>query len=187
MDNRDNFFGMGRMNIHLLVCLNIQTAVSLEKEEVMRKWKLVMIAGVLILSCTGCGEQKKGGINVVESSNDIAEEKDDAAADLESKEDYGETAAFAEQIKAAMADRDMEALADLCSYPLAVEGEAVENRDSFMELDEGMIFSEERCAAIEAVDTSALEAAMAGVVMGENTPNIVFKAVDGTLGITGIN
>ena len=56
-----------------------------------------------------------------------------------------------------------------------------------MELDEGMIFSEERCAAIEAVDTSALEAAMAGVVMGENTPNIVFKAVDGTLGITGIN
>lgn len=116
---------MGRMNIHLLVCLNIQTAVSLEKEEVMRKWKLVMIAGVLILSCTGCGEQKKGGINVVESSNDIAEEKDDAAADLESKEDYGET--------------------------------------------------------------SALEAAMAGVVMGENTPNIVFKAVDGTLGITGIN
>ena len=125
MDNRDNFFDMGRMNIHLLVCLNIQTAVSLEKEEVMRKWKLVMIAGVLILSCTGCGEQKKGGINVVESSNDIAEEKDDAAADLESKEDYGET--------------------------------------------------------------SALEAAMAGVVMGENTPNIVFKAVDGTLGITGIN
>ena len=81
----------------------------------------------------------------------------------------------------------MEALADLCSYPLAVEGEAVENRDSFMELDEGMIFSEERCAAIEAVDTSALEAAMAGVVMGENTPNIVFKAVDGTLGITRIN
>lgn len=40
---------------------------------------------------------------------------------------------------------------------------------------------------IEAVDVSALEDTMAGVIMGDGTPNIIFKSVDGELGITGIN
>ena len=40
---------------------------------------------------------------------------------------------------------------------------------------------------IEAVDVSILEETMAGVVMGDAVPNIIFKSVDGKLGITGIN
>ena len=173
----------------------------------MKKWKLILITGGLILSCAGCGE--KDDINVLVSSNDsiesaesndadedaavngAAEEevetKNEAAADLDSKTVQGDTAAFAEQIKMAVADRDLAALADLCSYPLAVDGEVIENKDSFMELDEGIIFTDERCAVIEAVDTSVLEDTMAGIIMGEGTPNIVFKSVDGALGITGIN
>lgn len=39
----------------------------------------------------------------------------------------------------------------------------------------------------EVGDVSALEATMAGVIMGDATPNIIFKSVDGKLGITGIN
>ena len=81
----------------------------------------------------------------------------------------------------------METLADMCTYPVAVNGEVVEERDAFMELGEDVIFTEERCAAIAAVDISTLEETMAGVVMGDATPNIIFKSVDGQLGIAGIN
>lgn len=63
----------------------------------------------------------------------------------------------------------------------------MEDRDAFMELGADTVFTEERCAAIAAVDVSTLEETMAGVIMGEATPNIIFKSVDGTLGITGIN
>ena len=56
-----------------------------------------------------------------------------------------------------------------------------------MELGEDVICTEERCAAIAAVDIATLEETMAGVVMGDATPNIIFKSVDGQLGIAGIN
>ena len=83
--------------------------------------------------------------------------------------------------------KDMDAIAELCAYPLAVNGEVIETREAFMELGADVIFTEERCAVIEAVDVSALEDTMAGVIMGDGTPNIIFKSVDGELGITGIN
>lgn len=56
-----------------------------------------------------------------------------------------------------------------------------------MELGANVIFTEERCAVIAAVDVSTLEETNAGVIMGDATPNIIFKSVDGELGITGIN
>lgn len=56
-----------------------------------------------------------------------------------------------------------------------------------MELGADTIFTEERCAVIAAVDVSALEETMAGVIMGDATPNIIFNSVDGELKITGIN
>lgn len=81
----------------------------------------------------------------------------------------------------------MEGLAKLCAFPLAVEGEAVESEEDFMALGSDAVFTEERCAAIGAVDLSTLEETMAGVIMGDATPNIIFKSVDGELRITGIN
>ncbi len=56
-----------------------------------------------------------------------------------------------------------------------------------MALGADTIFTEERCAVIAAVDVSAMEETMAGVIMGDATPNIIFKSVDGELKITGIN
>lgn len=78
-------------------------------------------------------------------------------------------------------------MADLCFYPLAVNGEVVDSKEAFIELGADVIFTEERCAVIEAVDVSILEETMAGVAMGDAVPNIIFKSVDGKLGITGIN
>lgn len=128
----------------------------------MKNWKLLVITAMMILACVGCGAQEEKS------------ENDDATA-------------FAQKIQSAMADNDLEALADLCSYPLAVNGDVVENKEAFLALGEDAIFTEERCAVIATVDVSTLEETMAGVIMGDATPNIIFQSVDGNLGITGIN
>lgn len=165
----------------------------------MKKWKLLLAAGMLILGCAGCGKQEAGNASPSENGSaeevqtessqteNEVEEKNDNYQDLEEKSENGEIASFAEKIQSAMADKDLEALADLCSYPLAVNGEVIENKDAFMALGEDVIFTEERCAVVAAVDVSTLEETMAGVIMGDATPNIIFKSVEGNLGITGIN
>ena len=135
----------------------------------MKKWNILLAAGILILSCTACGKQEVEIVTPPE--NDTAneaqaesgqteaetEEKNNNFEDLEEKSDNGEVAAFAE------------------------------NKEAFMALGEDVIFTEERCAVIADTDITALEETMAGVIMGDATPNIIFKSVDGTLGITGIN
>lgn len=165
----------------------------------MKNWKLILVAGMMALACTGCGRQKIENVAPVEDvpaveteaeaepTESEVEEKNDNFEELEQQGAEGEVAAFAEQIQAAMADQDLEALADLCAYPLAVNGEVVESREAFIELGADVIFTEERCAVVAAVDVSTLEETNAGVIMGDATPNIIFKSVDGTLGITGMN
>lgn len=160
----------------------------------MKKRMLILFTGFMILAFAGCGAKEteeaesseEASANQVQAESEV-EEKNDNYNDLEEKGETGEIAEFAEKIRAAVSDKDMEALANLCSYPLAVNGEVVENKDGFMELGEDVIFTQERCDVIAAVDVSALEETMAGVVMGDATPNIIFKSVDGELGITGIN
>lgn len=174
----------------------------------MKKWKLLLIVGTVILGCAGCGAQKQeetGAVDIkpvdvvqTESEPELAEpengpteseteEKNNNFEDLEEKAAGGDTAVFAEKIQAAVSAKDMDALADLCAYPLAVNGEEIDSREAFLELGADTVFTEERCAVIEAVDVSALEETMAGVIMGDATPNIIFKSADGELRITGIN
>lgn len=174
----------------------------------MKKCKLLVIVGVMVLGCMGCGAQKPGDtgavdvkpVDVVQTESGSeetepedaptegeTEEKNENYEDLEQKAEDGDTAVFAEQIQTAMAEKDMDALAKLCAFPLAVNGEAVENEEAFMALVADTVFTEERCAVIGAVDVSTLEETMAGVIMGDATPNIIFKSVDGELRITGIN
>lgn len=160
----------------------------------MKNWKLITITAIMVLACVGCGAQKADSpapsesapMNDVQTEEETAE-RNDNYSDLEEKGESGDVKAFAEKIKSAMADKDLEALADLCSYPLAVNGEVIEDKDAFLALDADTVFTEERCAVIAGVDDSALEETMAGVIMGDATPNIIFKSVDGNLGITGIN
>lgn len=165
----------------------------------MKKWKLLLAAGMMAYACVACGAQEEqteeqqenyAAVDVQavgEAAESEAEEKNDNLEDLQEKGDSGETAAFARKIQEAMASKNMEALAELCSYPLAVNDEVIDSREAFIELGSDVIFTEERCAVIEAVDVSALEETMAGVIMGDATPNIIFQSVDGKLGITGIN
>mgnify|MGYP001051916014 CR=1 FL=1 len=176
----------------------------------MKKWKALFMVGVIVLGCMACGAQKPEETGAVDvkpvdviqpegASSDTraemgeaekeaeTEERNDSYDDLEEKAADGDAAAFAQQIQAAFADKDMDALAGLCAYPLAVNSEVIESEEAFMALGADAIFTEERCTVIEAVDVSALEETMAGVIMGDATPNTIFKSVDGELKITGIN
>ena len=145
----------------------------------MKKRKLLLVSGMTLLLCMGCTARNA---ETVPPSEEPASE---AQTEIEKPE--SDTEAFAQEIQTAVSNMDMEALAELCSYPLAVNGEVVENKEAFLELGEDVIFTAERCAVIAAVDVSALEETKAGFIMGDNTPNIIFKSVDGKLGITGIN
>lgn len=165
----------------------------------MKKWKLLLAAGILALACAGCGgqeaetEEQSDNFSTVDvqavgvPTEKEIEEKNDNYETLEGKHDNGEVEEFAQKIQDAVAAKNMEALADLCLYPLAVNGEVIDNKEAFIALGSDVIFTEERCAVIEAVDVSALEETMAGIVMGDSTPNIIFNSVDDKLGITGIN
>ncbi len=175
----------------------------------MKKCKLILAVGILVFACAGCGTKEAENVQPAEEimaaeeqpenerlvegeteseeSEVQSEEKNENYEDLVEKGTDGEIAEFAGQIQTAAAEKDLEALADLCSYPLAVNGEVVENKEDFLALGADEIFTEERCEVIEAVDVSTLEETMAGIIMGDATPNIIFKSVDGRLGITGIN
>lgn len=96
--------------------------------------------------------------------------------------------AFAELVQEAVADRDMEALADLAAFPLNLEtadGEKMTfaDRNEFLKQNPDLIFGDDLMVAIAAT----LEANADGVTMGEESPHIRYKKTeDGTFRIMDI-
>lgn len=108
--------------------------------------------------------------------------------DLENSDYEG----FAKQVVDAVKAKDMNALADLLAYPSYVscvkDNEGVVNtKEEFMAQDPEAIFDQSLVDAMDKADLSDLTPLMTGVVIGDDTPNIIFNSVDGKLGITGIN
>lgn len=133
-----------------------------------------------------------------ENVDQVAETDD--AAEIETEAGFADNfavgqaqaAAFAEQIKAAVASKDIEALADLAAYPLYVgfsEGsEDVRSKDEFIALGADRVFTDALLSSIAAADTSALSPSMAGFALSDgDTANIIFGVRDGSLAISGIN
>ena len=116
-----------------------------------------------------------------------AEDVSHAGAELE----QSEIKPFAEKVQKAVADKDMEALAGLCAYPVYVslgegQGEEIADEAAFLKMDEDKIFTESLLKEIADTDVDTLEQFGAGVIMGgENS--IIFNNVDGQAAITGIN
>ena len=116
-----------------------------------------------------------------------AEDVSHAGAELE----QSEIKPFAEKVQKAVADKDMEALAGLCSYPVYVslgegQGEEIADEAAFLKMDADKIFTESLLKEIADTDVDTLEQFGAGVIMGgENS--IIFNNVDGQAAITGIN
>lgn len=116
-----------------------------------------------------------------------AEDVSHAGAELE----QSEIKPFGEKVQKAVADKDMEALAGLCAYPVYVslgegQGEEIADEAAFLKMDADKIFTESLLKEIADTDVDTLEQFGAGVIMGgENS--IIFNNVDGQAAITGIN
>ena len=103
-----------------------------------------------------------------------------------------EIIAFAGKVKEAVADRDMDALASLASYPLYVGfkdgGVSAGSPEELAALGTDRIFTPELAAAVEAAGDETLSPSMAGFVLKKDgTPNIVFGVSEGVLAVKGIN
>ena len=161
--------------------------------------KLIFLAltGLLCLSLAGCGQS--GSTSPEGGSSPQAEQPEEDGADTEAPQytdnfsiDTEAVTAFAEQIQAAVAEKDLEALADLASYPLYIGfsdgGESVESREDLIALEADRIFSEELVSEIAGADPGGLAPSKAGFALSASgRPNVVFSVVDGRLAIVGIN
>lgn len=97
---------------------------------------------------------------------------------------------FAKHIQDAVAAKNLEALADLCYYPVYLstgegEGEEIKNRDDFIMLEQDKIFTDGLMKEIADTDPDSLEQFGAGVIMGAEN-SITFNSVDGNAVITSI-
>ena len=188
----------------------------------MKKMKLIAAGILTALCLTACGGQTEEAApeaaqeeTVQEVPEEEAEEtapaeeapaedtdaeateeapaEEDASAGLDNFDvDQEEVSAFAEQIKEAVAAKDLEALADLTAFPVYVgvsENGVVESRDEFLELGADAVITPELQEAVAGTDAEALSASMAGFTMMTEgvSGSITFGMTESGLAITGIN
>lgn len=172
----------------------------------MKRKKMILALGLTVLMVMmGCGgdaaEQETTPETEQTAETDAAEAGTETSGAEEETQSYEDNfavdseaaAAFAGKIKEAVAAKDMEALADLTSYPVYVglpdtEG-IVETREDFLALGADQVLTQELMDSVAAASVDNFTPSMAGfVVAGENgRPNIIFGVVEGKLAITGIN
>lgn len=138
----------------------------------MKKTLLSTILVVAMIGLTACGSKTEEAPTVEEGATT-------------------EVSDFATKIVAAVDAKDIEALAELVTYPTYVGlGDGIEaaSKEDFIAIGADALFTEELIAAVDAADLSAVEETEAGFILGGQKPDIIFGyAEDGTLGITGIN
>ena len=136
---------------------------------------------------------KPAEIVVDEADAEPVEKTDQAAAGYEDNfaVDSKTAKEFAEKVKAAVADKDLEALADLTAFPVYVglpDAGVVETREDFIKLGAENVFTEELLQSVEMADIENLQPSMAGFsVSDERIAGINFGVADGALAINGIN
>lgn len=129
--------------------------------------------------------------NTTAENNSSAEDNvtytDNFAVDAEAAAD------FANKIKDVVANKDLEALADLAFFPMYVRfsdgGQSLESREDFIALGADKIFTDELLTAIAEAPTDNLSASRAGFVLTKQSgsTNIVFGVVNGKLAVQSIN
>lgn len=136
---------------------------------------------------TAAGEAAAG-----ESSAGQNADKTDAGAAKEARGGLSAIEAFAEKIQEAVADKDMEALAGLLSYPcrLTVSDEEdfeISDREYFIKLNPDLVFGDDFMVAVATQDTAELYANRGEVFLGEEGIGVVFTVLEGAVGgIIGI-
>lgn len=98
---------------------------------------------------------------------------------------------FAEKVKEAAAQKDLEALAELTAFPVYVglpDAGVVETREDFLNLGAEAVFTDELLESVEKADIENFQPSMAGFSISDGgTANINFGVADGKLAINGIN
>lgn len=177
-----------------------------------------LLTTVMVLSFAACGSQGNGTAASAESKAASESQTVEGSAEASGSESSAteanagtttETAggtsyednfavptedavAFAEKIQAAVADEDLEALADLANYPVYLalgDGSVIESKEDLLALGADKIFTKEMKDSIANADLSDLSASMAGFTLYStgDAPNITFNVQNGVLGISGIN
>ena len=187
----------------------------------MKRIVLLLAAGLLSVTIMACGKETEGAHKDISENNESRSEEASLGTQTEVMEEAGQeeaaatteekqknkyqvgnvdnfsvnskiVAAFGEEVKSVVADKDFEALADLAAFPLYIGftdgGVSVETREDFIALGEDKIFTQELIDAIAAADVDSLSVSRAGFSLTDTgAPNIVFGVREGRLAIQGIN
>ena len=98
---------------------------------------------------------------------------------------------FAEKVKAAAADKNLDALADMTAFPVYIglpNAGVVETKEDFLKLGAETVFTEGLLESVEKADIENFQPSMAGFSISDGgSANINFGVVDGVLAINGIN
>lgn len=138
----------------------------------------------VMLMVSGCGS--KGSVDSGRITSQVKEsekaavvmEKTDTEEDS-LEEQNKEAEAFAETVQEAFADRNVEVLGDLISYPcvfITVDQETIilDKREDLIKQNPDMIFGDDLMVAVANVDTASLKVTKEGVTLGEGTTGITF-------------
>ena len=173
-----------------------------------KRFGLTLLAAALCLLLAGCGQSQQTPSEEPPAQSGQTEPAEGAAEDpAEGETASGETAPtyednfdvdaeaaadFARKIQDAVADQDLEALADLMMFPNYVgfteDPAFVNTREEFIALGAERIFTQELCDQIAAAETEDLQPSEAGFVLSaDGRPNIIFGVNEGHLAIVGMN
>ncbi len=172
----------------------------------MKRWKLLCVVGTIMV-ITGC-TPKTEMIETTTTENVTAAEEVTTAEETEivletetaSEEeddnfsvDETETENFAGMVKEAVAQRDLEKLAELAAFPMYIgfpeEERLIDSKEEFLAFDSEMIFTAELMDSVAEADEKNLPPSRAGFILTKEAggPNVVFGLRDGALAVTGIN
>ncbi len=168
----------------------ITKGVSIMKNKMI----CALLTTAMVLSFAACGSQG----NSTASTETAAETTiaSDAASETSYEDNFAvpteDAVAFAKEIQAAVANEDLEALADLTHYPVYVsiaDGSVIESKEDLIALGADKIFTDEMKDSIANADLSDLSPSMAGFTLYStgDAPNMIFSVQDGRLGISGMN
>ena len=139
-------------------------------------------------------EAEKETRETLEIQGSEEESQKESSAEKETEKKVSDLQILADQVKKAVADQDLEAMADLVAYPIGIvspDGEGIEiaNKDEFLKLKPEDIFTDRLRNVIRDIDTSKMETDKDDLAtMGEGTIHIALGMTEeGNLKVVAIS
>lgn len=165
------------------------------------KLAAVCMIGALLAGCSNAQQEitPSAAQETQQEMTETAEAQETEAQETEPAQTYEDNfavdsaaaKAFARKVKEAVAQKDLEALAELTAFPVYVGLPGVggvETKEAFLKLGADAVFTEELLQAVAAADIDNLQPSMAGFSISHGgSANINFGVRDGVLAISGIN